>query len=238
MSKLSVLIVEDEPTIAETLIYSLETEGFAVTHVETGSGAIDHFRNSKPDFLVLDVGLPDMTGFEVCREIRKISEIPLLFLTARESEIDRVVGLELGADDYVAKPFSPRELTARIHAILRRTWRNPPHTEKVDGCGSDITLGRITLIPDRYEAQCDGEDLQLSRYEFGMLRVFMEHPGRVYTRDQLMDLVWDEPEAALDRTVDAHIKTLRKKLHRIDQEFDPVKTHRGIGYSFSPPGSA
>lgn len=229
MSKISVLVVEDEPAIAETIVYSLETEGFEVTHVGTGGEAIDLFRRKTPHFIVLDVGLPDITGFDVCREIRKTSQVPLLFLTAREGEIDRVVGLELGGDDYVVKPFSPRELTARVHAILRRTQsqtRSPVNEPE------KIQVGRITLLPDRYEALLDDADLELSRYEFGMLKVFMLHPGRVYTRDQLMDLVWDEPEAALDRTVDAHIKTLRRKLHEIDPGFDPVKTRRGIGYSF------
>lgn len=232
MSQISVLVVEDEPAIAETLIYSLETDGFAVTHVGTGTEAIEQFQKEANDFLVLDVGLPDITGFDVCREIRKTSDVPLLFLTARESEIDRVVGLELGGDDYITKPFSPRELTARIQAILRRSRSTPTHSSDSADDLSKIKLGRITLFPDRYQAQCDGRDLELSRYEFGMLRVFMEHPGRVYTRDQLMELVWDEPEAALDRTVDAHIKTLRRKIHDVDEAFDPVKTHRGIGYSF------
>lgn len=229
MNKISVLVVEDEPAIAETIIYSLETEGFDVTHVGTGGEAIDVFRQKAPHFIVLDVGLPDITGFDVCREIRKTSQVPLLFLTAREGEIDRVVGLELGGDDYVVKPFSPRELTARIHAILRRTQSQ---TQSPVNESETIQVGRITLLPDRYQALLDDADLELSRYEFGMLKVFMLHPGRVYTRDQLMDLVWDEPEAALDRTVDAHIKTLRRKLHEIDSRFDPVKTHRGIGYSF------
>ena len=131
----------------------------------------------------------------------------------------------------MVKPFSPRELTARIHAILRRVRSGSG--EAASGEDGTIRLGRLALSPERYCAALDGIDLGLSRYEFGMLRVFMQHPGRVFTRDQLMDLVWDEPESAFDRTVDAHVKTLRKKLREVDGDFDPVRTHRGIGYSFA-----
>lgn len=229
MSAFPILIIEDEPAIAETIVYALETEGFEVVHAETGGAGLEMLREKSPRFVVLDVGLPDMTGFDVCREIRKMSDVPVLFLTARESEIDRVVGLELGADDYVVKPFSPRELTARIHAILRRARPANSHKALVDV----LRRGNLELIRERYQARLGGTDLGLSRYEFGMLEVFMQHPGRVYSRDQLMGLVWDEPEAALDRTVDAHIKTLRRKLHAVDGAFDPIRTHRGLGYSFS-----
>ncbi len=229
MTNSPILVVEDEPAIAETIVYALETEGFAVVHVETGADGLAILKEKKPRFVVLDVGLPDMTGFEVCREIRKTSSVPVLFLTARESEIDRVVGLELGADDYVVKPFSPRELTARIHAILRRVRSDGSLPVEAD----ILRRGELELNRERFQARLGGKDLGLSRYEFGMLEVFMRHPGRVYSRDQLMELVWDEPEAALDRTVDAHIKTLRRKLHEVDGDYDPIKTHRGLGYSFS-----
>ncbi len=231
MSQSRILVVEDEPAIAETILYALQSEGFEAIHCDTGGEGLNAFRDQVPDFVVLDVGLPDITGFDVCREIRKTSDVPILFLTAREGEIDRVVGLEIGADDYVIKPFSPRELTARINAILRRTINH----QKTDPMTESAVLqnGRLELVMERYLAKLDGKELDLSRYEFGMLKIFMKHPGRVYSRDQLMEQVWDEPEAALDRTVDAHIKTLRRKLHEIDSNFDPIKTHRGIGYSFS-----
>lgn len=231
MSQSRILVVEDEPAIAETILYALQSEGFEATHCGTGGDGLAAFRERVPDFIVLDVGLPDITGFDVCREIRKTSDVPILFLTAREGEIDRVVGLEIGADDYVIKPFSPRELTARINAILRRTMNRPALGQESEA--EIIENGRLKLLMERYLAKLDGRDLDLSRYEFGMLKIFMKHPGRVYSRDQLMEQVWDEPEAALDRTVDAHIKTLRRKLHEIDSDFDPIKTHRGIGYSFS-----
>ncbi len=229
MSRPLVLLIEDEPSIAETVVYALESSNFDAIHAGTGEAGLHLLRTRDPACLILDVGLPDRSGFEICREIRRESEVPILFLTARESEIDRVVGLELGADDYIVKPFSPRELCARISAILRRVQaRSLPKGESP----ALLARGRLVLDPERYQARIDGHDLGLSRYEFGMLKVFMAHPGRVYSRDQLMDLVWDEPEAALDRTVDAHIKTLRKKMHTIDPGYDPVKTHRGIGYSF------
>ncbi|MEM9015857.1 MAG: two-component system response regulator CreB [Verrucomicrobiota bacterium] len=230
MSHSSILVVEDEPAIAETLVYSLETEGYRVTHVETGTAALEVVEAASPDFLVLDVGLPDMTGFDLCRKIRKTSGVPILFLTARENEIDKIVGLEIGGDDYLVKPFSPRELTARIGAILRRS--SPRLSPSEEGTAEPIRAGRLTLRLDRYSAELDDRNLDLSRYEFGMLRVFLGSPGRVYTRDQLMDQVWDEPDSASDRTVDAHIKTLRKKFHVVDPDFDPIRTHRGIGYSF------
>ena len=236
MSEISVLVVEDEPTIAETILYALETEGYRVTHAETGNAALENFVDEQPAFVILDVGLPDITGFEVCRELRKSSDVPILFLTARDGEIDRVVGLEIGADDYVVKPFSPRELTARVNAILRRNKRGIDSGSSEAGDG-EIFVGRFTLYLDRYQGSLDDVELDLSRYEFGMLKVFLGHPGRVYSRDQLMELVWDEAEAALNRTVDTHIKTLRKKLHVVDADFDPIKTHRGLGYALQLPGS-
>lgn len=229
MSRPLILLIEDEPAIAETVLYALESSNFDAIHAGTGESGMQLLRSRQPCCLILDVGLPDRSGFEICREIRRESEVPILFLTARESEIDRVVGLEIGADDYIVKPFSPRELCARVSAILRRVQ---PGATPAGETTKLLALGRLVLDSDRYQARLDGKDLGLSRYEFGMLKVFMAHPGRVYTRDQLMDLVWDAPEAALDRTVDAHIKTLRKKMHGFDPAYDPVKTHRGLGYSF------
>ena len=222
-----VLVVEDEPSIAENIEYSLETDGFRVTVAGTGSEGLDLFQTLQPGFVILDVGLPDMSGFDVCRKLRKHSDVPVLFLTARESEIDRVVGLEIGADDYVVKPFSPRELSARVRAILRRT--SAPAAS--DDAPPVIETGSLRIDTGRMRAAIGDEVIGLSRYEFGLLRVFAEHPGRVYTRDQLMDLVWDEPEASLDRTVDAHIKSLRAKLREVNPDLDAIVTHRGIGYS-------
>jgi two-component system catabolic regulation response regulator CreB len=233
-----ILIVEDEPAIAETVEYALKDEGFDVILAETGQDGIDCFNARDPDLIVLDVGLPDILGFDVCREIRKTSNVPVLFLTARESEIDRVVGLEIGADDYVIKPFSPRELTARVKAILRRFSASPQVSSAgtEPSVGNGKVFGRITVDSMRMKASLDGADLGLSRYELGLLSVFVGQPGRVFNRDQLMEAVWDEPEAALDRTVDAHIKTLRGKFRQLDPEFDPIITHRAVGYSLKEEG--
>lgn len=231
-----ILVVDDEPAIAETVEYALVEEGFDVILAETGQDGLDCFNARSPDLVILDDGLPDILGFDVCREIRKTSNVPVLFLTARESEIDRVVGLEIGADDYVVKPFSPRELAARVKAILRRfavtesgTEDHSSQTNKT--AEKTLSAGRIEVDEVRIRGSVDGQDLGLSRYEFGLLRVFVQQPGRVFNRDQLMEAVWDEPEAALDRTVDAHIKTLRGKIRKVDSDLDPIETHRGIGYS-------
>ena len=225
----TILIVEDEPSIAENIEYSLETEGFTPIVCPTGEEGLAAFERESPDLIVLDVGLPDMTGFDICREIRKSSQVPIIFLTAREGEIDRVVGLELGADDYMVKPFSPRELAARVRAVLRRT----NHTADSAAAGDDSTSRSDVLEVDdmRMQIRFRGETLVLTRYEFGLLKLFASQPGRVFTRDQLMDHVWEEPEASLDRTVDAHIKTLRAKLREVDESVDPIVTHRGVGYS-------
>jgi two-component system catabolic regulation response regulator CreB len=229
-----VLVVEDEPSIAENVDYSLSSEGFEVTLAGTGEEALDLLDSLDPDFVVLDVGLPGISGFDVCREIRRRSTVPVLFLTAREDEIDRVVGLELGADDYVVKPFSPRELAARVRAILRRSSGSNSDAEGTKDSENSpviVTAGLLAIDPDRRRATWEGRTINLARYEFGLIQVFAAHPGRVYSRDQLMDLVWDEPEASLDRTVDAHIKSLRAKLREAGAEEDLIVTHRGVGYS-------
>ena len=220
------MIVEDEPAIAETLIYACKEAGIATSHYLLGSEAISAIQKTTFDFIVLDVGLPDMTGFDVCKKIRETSQIPILFLTARNHEIDRIVGLEIGADDYVTKPFSPREIVARIHAILRRSngngAMNNSTTHKNSFFHVDETANRI---------QYRGQYLELTRYEFLLLKTLIQHPKRVYSRDQLMDIVWANAENTLERTVDAHIKTLRAKLRSIDAANEAIVTHRGMGYS-------
>ncbi len=227
-----ILVVEDEPSIAENLTYSLSTEGFEVCLAATGGEALPYFSNdgdaAAPALVILDVGLPDMSGFDVCREIRSRSTVPVIFLTAREAEIDRVVGLELGADDYVVKPFSPRELVARVRAILRRTDAPGP---LVATGNENYVMGPFEIDGKRRRISCAGTAIDLSRYEYGLLELLIEHPGRVYTRDQLMEQVWDEPDASLDRTVDAHIKSLRAKLRDTTAGDAAIVTHRGVGYS-------
>jgi len=180
---------------------------------------------------VLDVGLPDMTGFEVCRRIRATSNVPILFLTARSEEIDRVVGLEIGGDDYVSKPFRPRELSARIRAILRRVSL-PDQSDRLPPATDDTNRDRALSIDQQRKVVCYfGERLALSRYEFRLLEILASAPGRVYSRSQLMEAAWEEPEASMERTVDAHIKSLRSKLRQVRPEIDAIQTHRGFGYS-------
>ena len=225
-----VLVVEDEPSIAETIWYALRTEGFEVSDAATGGDALAKLASETFDCLILDVGLPDMSGFDVCRTLRQSSSVPILFLTARDGEIDRIVGLELGADDYVAKPFSPRELAARVRAILRRTNGN---TLNHANTAPNPPPGTTTLDHDplRKVIRCAGQSLDLSRNEYHLLLALMKNPGRVLTRDQLMDLAWQDPGTASDRTVDAHIKSVRSKIRTLAPDFDPIETRRGLGYA-------
>lgn len=230
--KKRILVVEDEPSILENVLYSLETEGFEPRGCGTGEEALHLLAGQDFDLVILDIGLPDMSGFELCKELRSRSTVPIIFLTARSGEVDRIVGLEIGADDYVVKPFSPRELSARVRAVLRRCVAG------VDGEGAPLTPGthpaqalRFQIDAERLQIRYFGEVLPLSSTEFRVLRVFCQHPGRVYSRAQLMDVAWDEPEAAMERTVDAHIKSLRAKLRKVRAELDPIVTHRGMGYS-------
>lgn len=224
-----IVIVEDEPAIADTLVYALKTEGFAPEWCCTGGAGLAAVAREQADLVILDVGLPDANGFDLCRELHRRGPVPVLFLTARNAEIDRIVGLELGADDYVTKPFSPREVTARVKAILRRasTADRPPAIAEVDATG-------FAHDEERQEVRYRGQALELTRYEYRLFKVLFSRPGRVYSRDELMSRVWEDPGASFDRTVDAHIKTLRAKLRAAacDDSFDPIRTHRGSGYSF------
>lgn len=221
----NILIIEDEPAIADTLVYALKTEGFAPHWCTTGQAGLAALQAQPFALVVLDIGLPDGNGFEICKTIRSQSSVPVIFLTARTGEIDRVVGLEIGGDDYLVKPFSPRELTARVKAILRRTNCHdikPPAAAPAPAFELDDARCQI-----RYQGQL----LELTRYEFRLLRTLLSQPGRVFSREQLMDAAWEEPGASLDRTVDAHIKTLRAKLRAVSTTKDPIQTHRGLGYS-------
>jgi two-component system catabolic regulation response regulator CreB len=217
-----VLVVEDEVAIAETITYALQTEGFAPLWKSTGRDALTVLEQQPVALVVLDVGLPDMSGFDVCRELQKLGAPPVIFLTARSSEVDKIVGLELGADDYLAKPFSPRELTARVRAVLRRANGKGTASPAATGWAHDEPRCRISY---------QGMALDLTRNEYRLLAALLVSPGRVLNRDQLMTAAWDDPGAALDRTVDAHIKTLRAKLREVAPDADPIVTHRGLGYS-------
>ncbi len=216
-----ILVVEDEAAIADTIAYALKTEGFEASHVELGEAALAGVQGGAFNLVILDVGLPDISGFEVCRRLRTFSDIPVIMLTARSEEVDRIVGLEIGADDYVVKPFSPRELVARVRVILRRLDR-PPTEGSVPAFQVDEAKHRILF---------KGKALDLTRYEFRLLMTMLAHPDQVFTRTQLLERVWAEAEESGDRTVDTHIKTLRAKLRAVEAEADPIQTHRGLGYS-------
>lgn len=224
-----ILILEDEPSIAESLVFVLQAESFT-THWETlASKALAYTKAQQVDLIIMDVGLPDMTGFEACKQLRKFSEVPVMFLTARGDELDRVIGLEIGADDYVVKPFSPREVAARVKAILKRMRSVVAAAEPASEspCEFAIDAERKTI---HYHQQL----LQLTRFEFCLLQTLIEQPGRVFSRDQLLNAVGVTADAGYDRSIDGHIKTLRAKLRAVNAEADPIKTQRGFGYSYQP----
>lgn len=224
-----VLLVEDEVSIAETLIYALETEHFEVVHVTTAGEALSLI-DAKTDFAILDVGLPDMSGFDLCQEIRKSHSLPILFLTARDSEIDRILGLELGGDDYVTKPFSPREVCARVRAVLRRSSSKLEVSSEKLRTSQEVKF--LDHDPDAMIVRCHEQALNLTAHEYKLLAALMSQPGRIFTREQLLEKAWEDPGSAMDRTVDAHIKSLRAKIKACDPvEGDPIQTRRGLGYT-------
>jgi two-component system catabolic regulation response regulator CreB len=225
---MKILIIEDESSIAENISYALSTEGYEPLWSETGGDALEKLACGEIDFIILDIGLPDMSGFDLMREIRRHSTTPVLFLTARKSEIDRVVGLELGADDYMIKPFSPRELVARVRAILRRTSQTAPVN---NGALSAAPHGPFQVDEDHCTISFHGTPLDLSRYEYRLLKVLIDNPGRVFSRQHLMNKAWEDPDMSLERTVDTHIKTIRRKLKAVHPDTDTIVTHRGFGYS-------
>lgn len=250
-----ILIAEDESGIADTLQYVLKSDGFIPIWCATAEEAIAQFAQEPPALAILDIGLPDLNGFELFKRLQALNqsmggpEVPMVFLTARSDEIDRVVGLELGADDYIAKPFSPRELVARVRTILRRSARNgagaPPAGQgtnqgvphQIQGhappAASQVPPMPFALDSERMQIRYYGRLLELSRYEYGLLKLLVQRPGRVFTRDELLELVWDDSSDSFDRTVDAHIKTLRAKLKAIAPEVEPIRTLRGTGYALN-----
>jgi two-component system catabolic regulation response regulator CreB len=227
-----ILIVEDEISIADTLVFALESEGYAVEWVRLGRDGVDRASKGELAFVVLDIGLPDQSGFEVCKAIRRFSEVPILFLSARGDEIDRVVGLEIGADDYVVKPFSPREVVSRVRTILKRTQRDatPPGAPRATaGETPKFQLDRAAL-----KLRFLGQPLTLTAQEFKLLEALLSAPERVFSRAQLLSALGSPPGASYERNIDTHIKSLRAKLREVSTERDPIQTHRGFGYSYRP----
>jgi len=221
------LIVDDEPNLRHSLSYALRQEGYEVATAEDGERALEMFKSGKPDLVVLDVMLPKMDGLAVCRAIRRESDVPVIMLTARSSELDTVVGLEVGADDYLAKPFSTVELIARIRAALRRAAapRVGAGSENVDAAGLRIDVGRHRVI-------VDGREIDLKPREFDLLRFLASHPGQVFARTQLLASVWGLDYSGDSRTVDTHVKTLRERLGDAPDEPRWIETVRGVGYRF------
>lgn len=221
-----VLVVDDDGHIREVIRFALEKAGFRVAEAADGRQALEACRADRPDLLVLDILMPEMDGTDVCRQLRAQEEtatLPIVFLTSKSDEIDRVLGLELGGDDYVTKPFSPRELVARAKAVLRRASGPAPVEPR-----QVLEWGPLRLDPERFEASWHGTEIALTVTEFGLLRTLMQRPGRVYTRDELMDGAYDDPTIVSDRTINSHVKRLRRKLSAEGAE--PIETVHGVGY--------
>ena len=223
-----ILIIEDDKDIVELVRYNLEKEGFQVSAAEDGVTGLARVRKSPPDLLVLDLMLPRLPGMEICKELRRDRELPrlpILMLTARGEEPDRIVGLEMGADDYVTKPFSPRELVARVKALLRRS-------EGVEPTATEIAIGGLVIDPSSYRVTRSGEAVSLSTLEFRLLYYLAAHPNRVFARDRLLDAIWGAERFVTPRSVDVYIRRLREKIESDPQNPLHLKTVRGAGYLF------
>jgi two-component system OmpR family response regulator len=228
-----VLVVEDDETLLEVLKYNLNKEGYNVLSALDGAKAVEVARAEKPELIILDIMLPELNGYEVCRILRKETTVPILMLTARTDEVDKVVGLELGADDYLTKPFSMRELIARIRAMLRRVEMMKSETKPQKGEPvSPVKAGEIEIDIMRHEVTNRGQVIELSPKEFDLLAFLIENCGHVFTRDFLLEKVWGYEYAGDSRTVDVHIRWLRQKLERNPAVPDYIKTVRGVGYKF------
>ena len=223
-----ILIVDDEINIRELIKFNLEKSGYKVIEADDGQRAINLAKAEKPELIVLDLMLPGMDGLEVCRIVknsRETAAIPIIMLTAKSEEIDKVIGLELGADDYLTKPFSPRELLARIKAVLRRSHKESP-------VGGELVLGKLRLNFSRYEAYLGTVKLELTPKEYEMLKLFVTNTGKVFTREQLLEKVWGYEYFGDTRTVDVHVRHLRVKLGQENEAAEAIETVRGVGYRF------
>ncbi|MDX6198069.1 MAG: two-component system, OmpR family, response regulator RegX3 [Actinomycetota bacterium] len=220
------LVIEDEPSISEPLAYMLDKEGFEVAVAATGPAGVEEFERSGADLVLLDMMLPGLPGTDVCKALRQSSNVPIIMLTARDSEVDKVVGLELGADDYVTKPFSHRELLARIRAVLRR------RSEPEEPMSSALEVGPVRMDVDRHRVTVSGEPVQLPLKEFELLELLLRNAGRVLTRQQLIDRVWGPDYVGDTKTLDVHVKRLRAKVEPEPKSPKHLLTVRGLGYKF------
>jgi DNA-binding response OmpR family regulator len=221
----TILVVEDEASIASFVSLYLKNAGYEVRAVSTGSAALTHVAADQPALIILDLMLPDLDGIEICRRVRKTSDVPILMLTARDEDVDKIIGLEVGADDYLTKPFNPRELVARVKSILRRA--TPDRREKES---AQLQHGDLKIDAGRREVKVGAEEIQLAPKEFDLLWELLDHKGLVLTRDQLLERVWGYTFAGDTRTVDVHVRQLRRKLG----DASPIVTVWGVGYKVSP----
>lgn len=228
-----ILVVDDEKPISDIISFNLENEGYAIEKAYDGEQALEVFEKSQPDLVILDLMLPKMDGLEVCREIRKQSAVPVIMLTAKDSEIDKVLGLELGADDYVTKPFSNRELIARVKANLRRNLVKEPEPQEVNK--NEIVVGDLVIHQDAYIISKHGEEIELTHREFELLHYLARHIGQVMTREHLLETVWDYDYFGDVRTVDVTIRRLREKIEDIPSHPTYILTRRGVGYLLKNP---
>jgi two-component system, OmpR family, response regulator RegX3 len=222
-----ILVVEDEESLADTVRYNLEREGYAVAVASDGRAALDRFRSEDPSLVILDLMLPEMSGLDVCRQIRQISNVPIIMVTAKDSEADKVSGLELGADDYVTKPFSVRELVSRVRAHLRRSEMRSDEPEE-----DVLSGGPISLDVAKHEVQVHGQTVGFPPKEFELLEVFLRRQGRLLTRDFLIEEVWGAGYFGDTKTLDVHVKRLRKKVEQDPHQPKHLVTVRGLGYKF------
>jgi len=225
----TILIVDDEPIVREVVAQYLTQDGFTVALAADGNEAMASFTASRPDLVLLDLMLPGIDGLEVCRRIRSQSNVPVIMVTAKSDEIDTIIGLSVGADDYIGKPFSPRELVARIKAVLRRASSPPPVSE-----GDPLHFGTLTIRPDRRQVEVNGQGVELTAREFDLLEFLAKNAGHVFTREELLDRVWDWSYASDGGTVTVHIRRLRQKIESDPERPRYVKTVWGVGYKFEP----
>jgi two-component system OmpR family response regulator len=222
----SILVVDDDPHIRDVVRFAFEKTGMAISIAQDGKEALRQFDRDVHDLVVLDIGMPEMDGLEVCRQIRKTSDTPILFLSARDEEIDRVLGLEIGGDDYVTKPFSPRELVARVNAILRRTRNSPaPAT----ATAKEMTRGGLTIDPDAHTAAFLGTPVSLTALEFAILRTLLARPGFVFTRELILDAAYAGNIHVADRTIDSHVRNIRAKIAAAGCD-SIIETVHGVGF--------
>ncbi len=230
MKKHHILIVEDEASIAEVLVAYCEKEGYHVSHLSSGSGVVNHVKEQKVDLILLDLMLPEVDGLTLCKQIRSFSAVPIIMVTAKGEEIDRLFGLEFGADDYICKPFSPREVMARIKAVLRRTHANTISNGSAD---EDVIIqSEFEMQPDKYKVTLKGTPIDLTPVEFKIFELLLKNVGRVFERNHILERVYSDTSGVSDRNIDTHIKNIRKKINDISPGSNPINSVYGVGYKF------